>query len=118
MAYRFKDHQIGGGLINAHLLYIPTWLSLHVLPDNDKKEVEEKFKELKSWLYENYTTDDRFWNKNPYGWKRWDGVISFMNGKDHTHLLPSFIEYVSKLDKIRGTDFKKTFPELSNLIPN
>jgi MoaA/NifB/PqqE/SkfB family radical SAM enzyme len=116
LAYRIPDYQIGGGLINAHLLYMPTWLSIQVLPKDDKLEVKERFKELKDWLYSNYTTDERFWSKNPYGWKRWESVISFMESEDHTHLLPSTVEYIEKLDKIRKTNFTETFPELSHLL--
>lgn len=108
--------QMGGGLINMHLVYIPTFLNVRVLPQQDKQEVEELFKEFKSWLWENYRQDDDFWIKNPYGWKRWEATLKFMNSEDHTHLLPAFKEYITKLDKIRNINFKETFPELSHLI--
>ena len=106
----------GGGILNMHLLYIPTFLSLRVLPEQDKKEVREIFKEFKCWLYENYTQDDDFWNKNPYGWKRWQAILEFMDQEDHTHLLPAFKEYINVLDNSRGTNFKNTFPSLGHLI--
>jgi hypothetical protein len=36
-----------------------------------------------------------------------------MNAEDESNHLPALIEYTEMLDKIRGTDFSKTFPELS-----
>lgn len=108
--------QMGGGLINMHLLYIPTFLSIRILPKADKDEIEELFAELKSWLWENYRKDDDFWFKNPYGWKRWDAVIKFMNSEDQTSQLKSFSNYINGLDKVRGTDAKIIFPELAHLL--
>ena len=106
----------GGGLIGVHLLWIPTWLSLRVLPKEDKQEVRELFAELKQWLFDNYTTDEEFWITNPYGWKRWEGILDWMDKEDHTNLLPDFREYINVLDNQRGTNFKQTFPELSHLL--
>lgn len=105
----------GGGLIGVHLIWIPTWLSLRVLPIQDKLEVRERFNELKQWLWDNYTQDNDFWNDNPYGWKRWEGILNWMDKEDHSNLLPDFSEYIKVLDKQRNTDFKKTFPELAHL---
>jgi pyruvate-formate lyase-activating enzyme len=107
--------EAGGGIINMHLLYIPTWLSIRVLPPNDKEEVRRIFAEFATWLYENYRQDEDFWKKNPYGWKRWQAVLEFMDSEDHTDQLPAFKEYVNTLDKSRGTDFKTVFPELAHL---
>jgi hypothetical protein len=42
--------EAGGGIMNMHLLYIPTWLSIRVLPAKDKEEVRIKFAELATWL--------------------------------------------------------------------
>jgi MoaA/NifB/PqqE/SkfB family radical SAM enzyme len=107
---------MGGGLIGVHLLWIPTWLSLRVLPKEDKAHVRELFEELKSWLWVNYTQDVEFWSTNPYGWKRWEGILDWMDAEDHTNLLPDFKDYITTMDAQRKTDFKTTFPELSHLI--
>ena len=107
--------QAGGGLINMHLVYIPTFLSIKCLPADDKAEVRKKFAELANWLYINYRQDEDFWKTNPYGWRRWQAVLDFMDGDDHSYLLPAFTEYIEKLDLIRKTDFKKIFPELRQL---
>jgi organic radical activating enzyme len=105
----------GGGLIGVHLLWIPTWLSIRVLPKEDKLEVREKFNELKQWLELN-NKDDESLGKNPWGWKRWEGILDWMDEEDDTHLLPDFQEYINTMDKQRGTDFKETFPELKHLL--
>src|SRR6056300_62292 len=108
--------QMGGGLVNMHLLYIPTFLSIQILPKEDKQEVEQRFMEFKDWLWQNYRQDDDFWKHNPYGWKRWEAVLNHMNQNDHSNLLPGFKEYVTKLDAIRGVDAKTIFPELKHLL--
>ena len=105
----------GGGLIGVHLLWIPTWLSLRVLPKEDKLEVREKFNELKLWLEENNKDDESLGN-NPWGWKRWEGILDWMDEEDDTNLLPDFREYITTLDNQRKTNFKKTFPELAHLL--
>lgn len=107
---------VGGGLVGVHLLWIPTWLSLRVLPKEDKEEVRKLFAELKQWLWDNYTKDDEFWITNPYGWKRWEGILDWMDAEDHTNLLPDFREYINTMDKQRGLNFKDTFPELRHLL--
>jgi organic radical activating enzyme len=107
---------IGGGLIGVHLLWIPTWLSLRVLPREDKAEVRALFAELQQWLWDNYTHDKEFWETNPYGWKRWEGILDWMDAEDHTKLLPDFREYITTMDAERKTDFKTVFPELAHLL--
>jgi sulfatase maturation enzyme AslB (radical SAM superfamily) len=108
--------ELGGGLVNFHLLWIPTWLNLRILPKEDKEQVRELFEELKSWLWVNYTQDKEFWETNPYGWKRWEGILDWMDSEDQSNLLPDFKEYIITMDKQRGTNFKTTFPELGHLI--
>lgn len=108
--------QAGGGIVNMHLLYIPTFLSIRCLPEYDKAEVRKSFAELANWLYTNYRQDEDFWKNNPYGWKRWQAVLDFMDAEDHTAQLPAFVEYIEKMEAVRGTDFVKTFPELAHLL--
>jgi MoaA/NifB/PqqE/SkfB family radical SAM enzyme len=108
--------EAGGGIFNMHLLYIPTFLSIRCLPKEDKAEVRKTFAEFANWLYENYRQDEDFWKKNPYGWRRWQAVLDFMDAEDHTHLLPAFNEYIEKLDNIRKTKFENIFPELRSLL--
>ena len=108
--------QAGGGIVNMHLLYIPTFLSIRLLPKEDKEEVRRSFAELANWLHENYRQDEDFWKHNPYGWKRWQAVLDFMDAEDHTTQIPAFREYIERMETLRGTNFKSTFPELAHLI--
>jgi len=107
---------LGGGLVGVHLLWIPTWLSLRVLPKEDKLEVRELFIALQEWLWKNYTQDKEFWETNPYGWKRWEGILDWMDAEDHTNLLPDFSDYIKTMDSSRHTEFCTVFPELSHLL--
>jgi uncharacterized Fe-S cluster-containing radical SAM superfamily protein len=108
--------EAGGGIFNMHLLYIPTFLSIKCLPADDKLEVHKNFEELANWLYKHYRQDDNFWKNNPYGWKRWQAILDFMDAEDHTHLIPAFKEYIETLDSSRKTNFTKVFPELSHIL--
>jgi hypothetical protein len=108
--------EAGGGIVNMHLLYIPTFLSIRCLPPEDKAEVRKLFGEFANWLHINYRQDQDFWKNNPYGWKRWQAVLDFMDSEDHTDLLPAFKEYIERLDSLRKTDFSDIFPQLSHLI--
>jgi hypothetical protein len=115
---KFKTdiYEAGGGIINLHLLYIPTFLSARVLPQADKQQVKEQLLKFKKWLWDNYRQDDEFWKENPYGWRRWEAILKFVEAEDNSHLLQDFKDYVSNLDQIRGTDAKKFFPELRHLL--
>ena len=108
--------EAGGGIVNMHLLYIPTFLSIKCLPKADKEEVRQAFYELADWLYINYRQTDDFWKNNPYGWKRWLAVLDFMDSEDHSDQLPAFKEYIERMDAVRGTDFALIFPELAHLL--
>jgi pyruvate-formate lyase-activating enzyme len=107
--------EAGGGIVNMHLVYIPTFLSIKCLPATDKIEVRKKFAEFANWLEQYYRQDEDFWKNNPYGWKRWQAILDFMDPEDHTNQLPAFREYIEKLDNLRHTNFKETFPELKHL---
>jgi pyruvate-formate lyase-activating enzyme len=111
-----KGVKAGGGLINMHLLYIPTFLSIQILPGEDKAEIHDTFMKFKGWLYDWYTQDDEFWHLNPYGWRRWQAILNHMNSADNSHLLTGFKEYVNKLNAIRGVSAKNIFPELAHLL--
>jgi len=114
--FKLDEYETGGGIINLHLLYIPTFLSARILPQEDKLEIQRQFADFKAWLWTNYRQDDNFWKDNPYGWKRWEGILKFIMVEDHTHLLPDFKEYVNNLDTIRNINSKNIFPELEHLI--
>ena len=113
---RVHNMPMGGGLVNAHLVHIPTFLNITMLPEADKQDVRERFAELKTWLWDNYTQDDEFWIHNPKGWRQWTGLLKHMDSRDNSHMLPGFKEYVNKLDAIRGLNAAAIFPELAHLL--
>ena len=43
-------------------------------------------------------------------------MISFARSEDWSRRLPEFREYINKLDELRGTDFRATFPEMAYLL--
>lgn len=108
--------EAGGGIFNMHLLYLPTFLSIQCLPQADKIEVRKTFSEFANWLHQHYRQDQDFWKDNPYGWKRWQAILDFMDSEDHSDQLAAFKEYMCNLDTIRGIDAKLVFPELSHLL--
>jgi hypothetical protein len=114
--YKMDEYEAGGGIISLHLLYIPTFLSARILPQKDKAEVRQTILDFKEWLWTNYTQDENFWQVNPYGWKRYEAILRFLEAEDHSNLLPDFSEYIRNLDQVRGTDFSQTFPELAHLL--
>lgn len=114
--YIVDGNVIGGGLINLHLLYIPSFLSARVLPKKDKDDIKKIFQDFKLWLWENYTQDDSFWIHNPQGWPRWESILKFVESQDHSILLPAFNEYITNIDKLRNIDSKLIFPEIAHLM--
>lgn len=111
-----SEYQAGGGIFSMHLLFIPTFLSARILPKEHKERIRDKFMEFKQWLWDNYRQDNDFWKVNPYGWARWEAILKFVEAEDHTHLLNDFKQYIKSLDKIRGLDAKKIFPEIEDLL--
>ena len=107
---------MGGGLVNMHLVHIPTFLNITILPKEDKEDVHRRFADFKEWLWNNYTQDDDYWNVNPYGWKRWEALLEHMDSVDNSYRLSGFKEYVTKLDKIRNLNAASVFPELAHLL--
>jgi hypothetical protein len=107
---------MGGGLVNMHLVHIPTFLNITILPKEDKEDVHRRFAEFKEWLWNNYTQDDDYWNVNPYGWRRWEALLEHMDSIDNSYRLGGFKEYVTKLDKIRNLNAASVFPELAHLL--
>ena len=113
--FKIEKYTAGGGIMNMHMLYIPTFLSPRILPKQDKEELRAQLLEFKQWLWDNYTREEEFWKHNPNGWKRWESILNFVEAEDHSRLLPDFKEYATNLDSIRGTDYTAIFPELKDL---
>lgn len=100
----------GAGLIGTHLVYLPSYLNVRVLPAHLKKEIEKRI----IYFCARNQYGDEFIN-NPYGKQRWLGLVRYMMAEDWSSKLPSTIEYLESCDQQRGTDFRKVFPELSTM---
>lgn len=101
----------GGGVIGTHLVYLPSYLNVKVLPKPAKEWVKTKL--------ENFIDKQKFnldFNNNPFGRNRWHGLIKYMMEDDWSHKLPSLREYLDVSDKRRGTNYKETFKEIGEFI--
>ncbi|MCB0419428.1 MAG: twitch domain-containing radical SAM protein [Bdellovibrionales bacterium] len=106
---------LGAGLINFHFVYHPAHLNVKVLPQTLKDKIVQKYEEFYLWLKENVSDQPEFLEA-PYGIKRLKGLVSFMNSEDWSVRLPELQEYLIRMDEIRGTNFKQTFPEMTEIF--
>ena len=116
----------GAGGINHHFVYWPPHLNVKIFPLWFKEKVKQKYEEFYPWWEANWEKGVPSWHKgkftlgdwqyHPYGVKRLQGMINFMNQEDWSRRIPEFQEYIILNDKIRGTNFKETFPEMEELM--
>jgi len=97
----------GAGLIGTHLVYLPSYLNVRVLP----KHLKDKVKTQVDYLCSQRTLDQEFMN-NPYGLKRWQGLVQYMMAEDWSHKIPMLLDYLNTCDQTRGTNFRNIFPEI------
>jgi len=112
---KINPYPLGAGLVNYHLVYHPAFLNIKVYPKWFKEKTKKKYEEFYPWLLENYRNDEGFVNSG-FGINRLKGMVSFMYSEDWSNRMPEFREYITRMDKIRGTDFRKTFPEMRGLL--
>ena len=101
----------GGGIIGTHLVYLPSYLNVRVLPKPAKEWIKNKlvtFIDRQKFNFE-------FCN-NPYGKGRWEGLIKYMMEDDWSQKLPQLREFLDISDKRRGTSYKETFKEIGEYI--
>ena len=116
----------GAGGINYHFVYHPPHLNVKILPAWFKDEIERKYEDFIPWWEENWEKGIPSWHKGKvtaeqwrsasYGISRLRGMVNFAKSEDWSQRLPEFKEYITKLDVLRGTNFRKTFPEMSKLL--
>lgn len=94
-----------------NLLITPEYLSCTILPKRLKQLAEERIiffiEELKSYDIEKNNLE-----KLKYSFLK---VIEFMYSADNTHMIPIFKKEMQSLDKKRGENFVKTYPEMTEL---
>jgi len=101
----------GAGLIGTHLVYLPSYLNVRVLPQHLKDKVVKQV----DYFCSRRLSDNEFMT-NPYGVKRWQGLVQYMMAEDWSNKLPMLEDYLTVTDQQRGTDFRKIFPELGDLL--
>jgi hypothetical protein len=98
------------------VLRTPTWQSLQLLPESYVHELEM----LKTWMQQNLETEaTRFKGFKDYEVNRLDRDIAWM--RDGQKLDSEYIKrnkadfyrFFNEHDRRRGTDFLKTFPEMT-----
>lgn len=100
----------GAGLIGTHLVYLPSYLNVRVLP----KHLKDRVKKNVEYFCSRRRADNEFVN-NPYGLKRWIGLVQYMEAEDWSNKLPMLQDYIQVTDSTRGTNFASVFPELKDL---
>ena len=108
---KINPSMFGGGIIGTHLVYLPSYLNVQVLPQEAKlwaKDKLEKFIDRQKFNLE--------FNQHPYGAQRWRGLIKYMMQEDWSNKLPALQEYLKVTDERRETDFRKTFPDLGRYM--
>jgi hypothetical protein len=99
------------------VLRTPTWQSLQILPESYVARLEQ----LKGWMTTQQETEaTRFKGFKDYEIARLDRDIAWM--RDGQKLDPTYIHqqqadfyrFFAEHDRRRGTDFLKTFPEMSS----
>ena len=113
---------LGAGMINYHFVYHPPHLNVKVFPKFFKQKIREKYEKFYLWLENEvapnggdlFTKEDFMYAK--YGIKRLKGMVQFMESEDWSNRLVEFQEYINRMDKIRGTDFRETFKDMTVLL--
>lgn len=93
---------LDGDLFYGTILEHPTYLNMNVLPDSVKDQIKCKL--------QSYKFNNRHYRKIV------NDILNYMYAESHTEHLPVLKEYLEGLDSIRGTDFRKTFPVLANIL--
>jgi MoaA/NifB/PqqE/SkfB family radical SAM enzyme len=100
----------GAGLIGTHLVYLPSYLNVRVLP----KHLKDKVSKTIEYFCHRQLHNREFVN-NPYGLTRWKGLINYMESEDWSNKIPTLLDYLTTTDSVRGTCYTDVFPELKNL---
>jgi sulfatase maturation enzyme AslB (radical SAM superfamily) len=83
------------GLFLPNIVHDPKYLSVQIYPEKLKRFIT---------------------NQNLKAPAQIQSLVRFMNLTDESHRLPQFREYISLLDRERGTSFSATFPELGEWL--
>ena len=77
--------------------------------------LEENWKlTVPTWHKYKVEYDD--WRQAPYGIKRLEGMLSFMESEDWSVRLPEMKEFLALCDKQRSLSFAETFQEMKDIF--
>ena len=93
---------------NFNLLQYPLWQRMDLLPMEEKEKVTAKYKEHMAWL----KSQDHLTRAS----KGFESALDWMNKKDMSRHLPTFVGETRKYDKIRDENFTDVFPEWKDLF--
>ena len=93
---------------NFNLLQYPLWQRMDLLPQNEKERVTAKYEEHIAWL----KSQDHLTRAS----KGFESALDWMNKKDMSRHLPTFVGETRKYDKIRDENFTDVFPEWKDLF--
>ena len=93
---------------NFNLLQYPLWQRMDLLPQDEKERVTEKYKEHIEWL----KSQDHLTRAS----KGFESALDWMNKKDMSKHMPTFVNETRKYDKIRDENFTDVFPEWKGLF--
>lgn len=89
--------------VHPGIVHWPEYMSLKVLPTEYKAWVRERWQAARAEFgAENF---DKF-----------DGILQYMDSESWAEKTPMLRNYISALDRTRGTDFYSLFPELSEFL--
>ena len=98
-------------IMGMHLVYLPSYMNIRVLPIEIKNMARRKIEDL---IFKR--RNDPYFVGHPLGQKRWEGIIKYMYAEDWSHKQPALVNYLETLDKNRGTNWRTTFPELGEYL--
>ena len=109
----FHKNWVEQGLVkpqdfNFNLLQYPLWQRMDLLPQEYKKQVTEKYKAHMEWL----RSQDHLTRAT----KGFESALDWMNKKDMSRHMPTFVNETRKYDKIRDENFTDVFPEWKELF--
>ena len=109
----FHRNWVEQGLIkpqdfNFNLLQYPLWQRMDLLPQEYKEQVTEKYKTHMEWLRKR----DHLTRAS----KGFESALDWMNKKDMSKHMQTFVTETRKYDKIRDENFTDVFPEWKELF--
>ena len=109
----FHQSWVEQGLIrpqdfNFNLLQYPLWQRMDLLPQEFKQKVTERYNDHMKWL----RSQDHLTRAT----KGFESALDWMNKKDMSRHMPTFINETRKYDKIRNENFTDVFPEWKELF--